>query len=84
MHAEIGSSKLHTSEASMILQKMYKEGLERGEAATSIHLFGIRYSKQLQGLSLEDIVGDAKLPPSYKTEIRKGMNLAKYVRILDV
>lgn len=53
-----------------------------GEVVVSIHLYGIRYARQLEGLSLKDLVGDAQIPDSYRTEIRKGMKLSEYVRII--
>lgn len=51
----------------------------KGEAATMIHLFGIKYATELQVQNIRDIVKGAGLYESYKTEVRKGMNLAKYV-----
>ena len=50
-----------------------------GEVVVSIHLFGIRHERDLHGLSLKALVREARIPVSYQTEIRKGMNLAKYV-----
>lgn len=52
-----------------------------GEAATMIHLFGIRYAKQLRtcGESPVAIAKRARISESYGTEINKGINLARYV-----
>ena len=47
--------------------------------AVSVHLFGVRYSEVLEGMPLAEIVIRAGISENYKTEIRKGMNLAKYV-----
>ena len=44
-----------------------------------IHLFGIRNAAALATLSLPALVTKAGLNESYKTEIRKGMNLALHV-----
>ena len=60
------------------LAQMYNNAL-KGESATMIHLFGIKYSSELSEHNIRDIVIDAGLHESYKTEVRKGMNLAKYV-----
>ena len=59
---------------------MYREALE-GEKVIAIHLFGIKYADQIRDMSAKDIVVGAGLPESYPTEIRKGINLAKYVEV---
>ena len=59
---------------------MYREALP-GEKALSIHLFAIKYADQIRDMSAKDIAVGAGLPESYKTEIRKGINLAKYVEV---
>ena len=54
-----------------------------GEKSTSmIHLFGVIYAEQIEaaGSNASEIVRAAGLPDSYKTEIRKGVNLAKWIR----
>ena len=66
-------------EAAKLLRKMYDEA-PSGEKATSIHLFGIRYAREIDSMSLEELVERADLPPSYHTEIRKMIKLAKYVK----
>lgn len=47
-----------------------------------VHLFGIRYAEKNQenNISCKEIVSEAKIKESYKTEIRKGVNLAKHVK----
>lgn len=60
------------------LAEMYNNA-PRGEAATMIHLFGIKYAAEIEQFSIKDIVLGAGLYESYKTEVRKGMNLARYV-----
>lgn len=47
--------------------------------STAVHLFGIRYADELQGLPLKEIVLRAGISKNYQTEIRKGVNLAKFV-----
>lgn len=56
---------------------------ETKEKAVSIHLFGIKYADQIREMSAKEIVVGAGLPESYKTEIRKGINLTKYVEVRD-
>jgi len=51
------------------------------QKVVSIHLFGIRYSEQLRNISLPELVAKAGVHTPYATEIRKGMNLAKYVTL---
>ena len=71
---------MRIDQASQILAQMYEEAIP-GEKALSIHLFGIKYADQIRDMSAKDIVVGAELPESYKTEIRKGINLAKYVEV---
>ena len=61
-----------------------------GEKVTGIHLFGIKYAKELQelrsrGTSVADIVKAAEFTKTkstaYVTEVNKGMNLAPYVSL---
>ena len=52
-----------------------------GEKVAHIHLFGIRYADELDGLNMDDILDLADEPRSYKTEIAKGRKLSKYVTI---
>jgi 5-methylcytosine-specific restriction protein B len=67
-------------EASKLLAKMYFGGGEK-EKATQVHLFGIRYAKEIDGLPLKEVASRAGIPESYGTEIRKGINLAQHVTL---
>jgi hypothetical protein len=71
---------MQINEASKILREMYQKA-DKKEKAVSIHLFGIKYAQQIEDMSAKDIVIGADLPESYKTEVRKGINLAKYVEV---
>ena len=71
---------MRIDQASKILARMYRGALPK-EQALSTHLFGIKYADEIRDMSLKDIVVGAELPESYKTEIRKGINLAKYVEV---
>ena len=53
-----------------------------GAIVVSIHLFGIRRARELQGVPLKELVKAARIPPSYHTEIHKGMRLAEYVMVI--
>jgi len=71
---------MQLDQASKILAQMYREALPN-EKALSVHLFGISHADQIRGMSAKDIVVGAGLPESYKTEVSKGINLAKYVEV---
>ena len=60
------------------LREMYDSAPE-GEKAAHIHLFGIKYAEEVDGLTSNDIVRRAGLPISYGTEVAKGRKLSKYV-----
>lgn len=70
-------------ELSGILRQMY-ENAPSGESTTMIHLFGIKYSKEIKDADFtpKDILKSAGMPESYQTEISKGVRLAKYVRMI--
>lgn len=71
---------MQIGEASRLLADMY-ENAEPKEKALSIHLFGILYAADIKTMSAKEIAIGAGLPESYKAEIRKGINLAKYVEV---
>ena len=60
------------------LREMY-ETAPKGEQATMIHLFGIKYAADLNGVSLASVIEHSGLHRSYVTEVNKGRKLAKYV-----
>ncbi|NIY72837.1 hypothetical protein HCZ30_10385 [Marivivens donghaensis] len=62
------------------LKRRYQSA-SKSEVALSIHLFGIEFADALQGASVHLIAEEATGHPSYGTEIRKGMRLAKYVQL---
>jgi len=70
-------------EAARKLADMYHKGAAQKEQVTRIHLFAITYADEISSMSLPEILARAGLPESYKTELRKGINLAKYVRPKD-
>ena len=61
-----------------------RESLPEGSKGTAAHLFGIKYARALESLSLDtlaEIATRAGLDSSIKAEIRKGVKLAPYVAI---
>ena len=58
-----------------ILKGLY-ENAENRQMVSNIHLFGIKYSKDLIGKDLKNIALKATKKESYHSEINKGMNLA--------
>jgi hypothetical protein len=71
---------LSITELGGILREMYNSAPEK-EQATFIHLFGIKYGDLIlqNKYSSADIVRASGINESYKTEVRKGINLSKYV-----
>lgn len=67
-------------EAAKILSQMYSTAPEK-EKAVHVHLFGIKYADQLDGMPLGEIAERAKISTNYGTEIRKGINLSRYVSL---
>ena len=67
-------------EAAAVLERMYKDA-PQGEKLTCLFLFGIIYADDLAALSVRDVVREAGVRPTYYTEIRRGIKLAKYVQI---
>ncbi len=66
-------------EAGRKLREMY-DSAPYGEQVAQIHLFGIKYADELEGLTNAEIVRHSGLYESYITEVAKGRRLAKYVR----
>ena len=64
------------------LREMY-DGAKRNEAACQVHLFGIKYAKELQerGCPLKDIVQQSGISMGYLSEVSKGVKLAQYVEL---
>jgi len=53
-----------------------------GDKVLTIHLFGIREVRCLQGVNLRELAECAGIGASFGTELRKGMRLAERVRIV--
>ena len=53
----------------------------RGDKVLSIHLFSIRNADGIDGHNTYDFAERAGIGRSYGSEIRKGIRLARYVRL---
>lgn len=54
---------------------------KQDEKVVQIHLFGIANANFLSSVSLPDLLARADMPDSSKTELRKGMRLARFVAV---
>ena len=71
-------------ERAALLRAMY-DGAKRNEAACQVHLFGIKYAKELQecGCPLKEIVQLSGISMGYLSEVSKGVKLAQYVELKE-
>jgi len=58
---------------------MSSVGGTRGRKIAAVHLFGIIYTPELEGMDLQAIAARAGCRSSLRGEIRKGVVLAEYV-----
>lgn len=72
------------AELAALLRAMY-DGAKRKEAACQVHLFGIKYAKELQecGCPLKEIVQLSGISMGYLSEVSKGVKLAQYVELKE-
>ncbi|RCW91309.1 HTH-like domain-containing protein [Winogradskyella arenosi] len=72
------------NELGTALGNLYHNAQE-GEAVAMIHLFGIKYAKEIKEgrYNKKEIAKAAKMPESYGTEISKGVKLAQYVTVKE-
>ncbi len=78
------------SDAVHALHRAYNDAPYRRQV-TSLHLFGIKYAKELTHIQrrnalsrnelLKMLVSQANISDSYTTEINKGINLADFVDV---
>jgi RNase adaptor protein for sRNA GlmZ degradation len=64
------------------LKERYEQAGKR-EVVLAIHLFGIKYARELDGHSINDVAELGTGHRSYGTEFRKGMRLAQYVNLRE-
>lgn len=75
---QTGTRSMTIDEAAQILADMYT-GAKDGETAVMVHLFAIKYADRIRNMPLRELTEKAGIKKSWGTEIRKGINLAKYV-----
>jgi hypothetical protein len=61
-----------------ILADMYNNAPKK-EQVTMIHLFGVKYADDLQKVGIREVVEQAGIHSTYRTELSKAVKLAKYV-----
>ena len=73
---------MEAAQLAAILRQMY-DSAKRNEAACQVHLFGIKYARELQncGRPLKDILLLSGISMGYLPEVSKGIKLAKYVEV---
>ena len=64
-----------------LLRESY-EGAEKKEKVTMIHLFGIKYWEEIKKSNISEIIAESGIYSTYKTELGKGVKLARYVKLL--
>lgn len=69
-------------ELSIKLKSMH-DNAAKGEKVTMILLFGIQYGEVIREnkYSFKEIAENAQISEKYGTEINKGANLSKYVKV---
>ena len=74
--------KMTLAELGLKLKEMY-ENAPKGNQVVMIHLFGIKFHKEISesGLSKKDIALAAGISEAYGTEISKGVKLGEYVKV---
>ena len=70
-------------EAGAILRRAYN-GAPYGQKVLAVHLFGIKYARELDYLQLDRVVRQAGIAPPYATELNKMRNVGAYVKIKDM
>ncbi|WP_347159411.1 HTH-like domain-containing protein [Pontibacter chitinilyticus] len=64
------------------LKEMY-ENAPRGEQVTMIHLFGVKFADSIKEVGVKEVIDEAGISSTYRTELNKAINLAKYVRPIN-
>lgn len=61
-----------------ILKEMYSNAPKK-EQVTMIHLFGVKYAEDIKNVGIREVIEQSGIRLSYRTELNKAVNLAKYV-----
>ena len=70
-------------EAARLLDDMVRQGEPIGRKATAVHLLGIMYADELKRLKPRRVIEESSLKHTWGVELRKGMNLAEHVTIIQ-
>ncbi|MDE0312648.1 MAG: hypothetical protein OXI52_10320 [Caldilineaceae bacterium] len=73
---------MNVDEMAEELRSMCAKGEHTEEISTMVHLFGVKYARELKGMTIKDLKILAKKagrPSSMGSEIHKGRKLSKYV-----
>lgn len=63
-----------------LLRESYQNAA-KGEKVTMIHLFGIKYSKEIKLCGVSEVIKEAGIFSTYSTELGKGIKLARHVLV---
>ena len=79
---EMQQEKLTNKELAGILRQVCDDASKekKGQVAVSVIMFGIKYADSIS--SITDLVKNAGISPYYINQIRTGIKLAKYVRLI--
>lgn len=66
------------NELGNILSDMYNNAPKK-EQVTMIHLFGVKYADDIQHVGIREVIEQAGIHSTYRTELNKAVKLAKYV-----
>jgi hypothetical protein len=61
-----------------ILEEMYRTAPKK-EQVTMIHLFGVQFYQDIQRVGVKEVIEEAGIHSTYRTELNKAVKLAKYV-----
>ena len=67
------------NELGKILKEMYSNAAKK-EHVTMIHLFGVKYAEEIQKFGIREVIEQSGIHSTYRTELNKAVNLAKYVQ----
>jgi hypothetical protein len=70
-------------ELGTLLLKRYNVAPKK-EKVTSVHLFGIEYPDEILRVGIREVIEESGIPSTYRTELSKGVKLAKYVTLLQL
>ena len=71
---------MDASQLGKLLRESY-ENAEKSEKVTMIHLFGIKYHDEIKQSNISEIISESGIYSTYRTELGKGLKLARYVKL---